>query len=331
MPSIAPEPEPWDAAERRGLSEDEVRPVFERAVGEAVPDLGALIAGAAEQGRAIRLRRRAAVLGTVAAVAGLAVGAGLLLRPAMPGGATAAVSALPVLPPLGAGTAAGAGTVGAAVEPTPLPSPSYPGEKVALTGPAAVMVLLSLLPADLRASEYAGQDESAGQGESAGQEGERSATRVVVVARVRVRAADGTDRGWIEVHLQSALAPAVSAPADAYGCTPRPKNGSCTGAPVPDGSFRQLRTDHRADGVSEHTADLLRADGVRIIATATGPAGGGPAPITLDRLAKLAQSPGWQPVIDRDAAVAAAAKLRPYQSLGSATIAPTPSRPPSGG
>lgn len=118
---------------------------FDRAMGGVGPDLAPLIAGAAERGRAIRRRRRAAVTGTVAAVTLLAVGAAVAVRPGH-----------------GPATAAQVGPDGspaptASAYPTPVQKPDDGPEqlqygtgtnagRIALTGHALVLALVESLP-----------------------------------------------------------------------------------------------------------------------------------------------------------------------------------------
>ncbi|RKE19113.1 hypothetical protein [Streptomyces sp. TLI_171] len=291
------------------MPEQELRDVFGRAVGDAAPDLGLLIAGAAAEGRALRARRRVALAGTVAAVAALAVAGGLLLRPTAP-----AVTA-----------AAGPETLA----PVPAASISLPPGKTLLTGPAAFHTLLSLLPEGLGADGWT-DDSASARG------------RVAVVVRASLRhertasAADGSSygdvgasdggvggteagavagsgpesgsgAGTVEARIQYPATPPQGS-AGGYDCAGHPATEDCAPITARPGTTGVVTTARDASHRIVRRVDLLTPDGVRVVLLATGTAERAPL-IDRDTLLKMALSPTWQPVIGLDEARAAAQKF----------------------
>ncbi|WP_033216988.1 hypothetical protein [Kitasatospora phosalacinea] len=233
------------------MPEQELSDVFVRAVGDSVPDLGLLVAGATTEGRSIRLRRRLAFTGATAAVAVLAVGGGLLLRPAAPPSAASATV-----------SAAGPGAVPTAVPP--------------VSNRDVVLELVrELTPAGL-----------SGEGpevDGAGTVGSPEEGPEVSVL-VRFRDASGADAGTVEVLAQRAPRSLGIPPTD---CDEPPATDSCdiggTGdfdsvtVTLPAGNGRPLG----------YRADLLDRTGLRIVVTSTGLTGGAP-PLDRTVVGKLA-------------------------------------------
>ncbi|MFF4345104.1 hypothetical protein ACFY00_34945 [Kitasatospora sp. NPDC001540] len=281
------------------MSEQELSDVFARAVGSSAPDLGLLVAGATAEGRSIRLRRRLAFAGAVAAVAALAVGGGLLLRPAAapPAVSAAAPGTGPGAGP-GAGATAGGGGGGVAGGGAATASPSVPAR------PAVLDRLLPFVPRGLVLSGWEGTD-TAWDGPTAS-----------VLARFH--RGPGEDAGTIEVRMQRVD---ESAP-------DRDRNDDCRENPAVQ-SCAPLR-DEGADGVvlalsddrgrTVYRAELTDQRGFRFVLSATGPAGGTP-PLDRTVMGKVAVDLHQRLSADRDGQ--AAQELAKKQAAAAATSPPS--------
>ncbi|GLW72173.1 hypothetical protein Kpho02_44720 [Kitasatospora phosalacinea] len=230
------------------MSEQELSDVFARAVGSSVPDLGLLVAGATAEGRSIRLRRRLAFTGAVAAVAALAVGGGLLLRPA---------AAPPAVSAAAPGTGPGTG---------PAASPSVPARPVTLDR------LLPFLPHELALTAW--EDTGAAPDGSTG---------LSVLARFHW--ASGGDAGTIEVRVQLADEGAQTL-IWGHDCREDPAVRAC--APVGSGDVSGVNLTLSDDqGRTVNRADLMDPHGVRLVLSATGPTGDAP-PLEPSAMGKIA-------------------------------------------
>ncbi|BAJ28457.1 MULTISPECIES: hypothetical protein [Kitasatospora] len=270
------------------MPEQELSDVFVRAVGDSAPDLGLLVAGATAEGRAIRLRRRFALGGAVAVVAVLAVGGGLLLRPAAPGrpGVTAAGPGAPAAVP-----AASTGPTG----------PTGPAR------PALLDALLAHLPAELLLDDWS-EDGS-------GPDGPPESS-----VRARFHRASGTDAGTIEVRL---LRPAELPTGQGWerDCDDRAATEVCAPVTEQDVSGVILALPGKDDQVV-YRADLADRHGARIVLTATGPDGHGAPPLERDALHKIAVSLCTLPPTEEDRA-----RARARKQAAEATAVPSSAHP----
>ncbi|MFC8718504.1 hypothetical protein [Kitasatospora sp. NPDC057198] len=241
------------------MPEQELSDAFVRAVGDSVPDLGLLVAGATAEGRGIRLRRRLALTGATTAVALLAVGGGLLLRPAAPPAAAPAAG-----PRTATGTAPPADALPADIRNTVLgtvkgfaPSNNLGAWRISdtesgstpLDGPG-----ISLLFHHLDASEQ--------------------------------------ETGTLEVLVQRSPRPSVPpAPDDDYGygydCGRHPAADGCQSTSGPGFDAVTVTLPAEDGRSSAFRGDLLDHDGLRIVVTATGLPGGSP-PLDRSLIGKLA-------------------------------------------
>ncbi|MFD8480818.1 hypothetical protein [Kitasatospora sp. NPDC059673] len=260
-------------------AEPELSDVFEWAVGDAVPDLGLLVAGATAEGSAIRRRRRAALGGAVVAVAGLALGGGLLLRPGTP---TAAVSP-------GAGNSAPS---------APAPEATLPPDPVPLTGAAGMVVLGRLIGPDLVVDSWSSNANPVS-----------TDRRTVIVARVHER---GTKRiSTIEIEVLAAGNGPLPT-SERLDCADRPGTGLCEPVRGLNGEYGVMYT-FRSDSQQIGYATKLRRprDGVQISLSVTGMAGTEPA-VPLSTVSKWALSTDWQPTIDRRQAELAEQQVKTF-------------------
>lgn len=277
-----------------------------RAMDGVGPDLGPLVAGAAKQGRSLRRRRQAGMAASVAAVAALAVGGTLLLSP---GGATATV-----LPPAAGGVPAGA---------TPIAGTGASAGKVALTGQATVLGLIDALPAGTPLKEFGGQTAVTRQ----------KWTQTYGQATFD----DGKGKVRIGVNVQAPfLTPGQFD--DFYDCAKRAKGAqaSCSVSKLPDGSTLLLADDARLGGGKiERVADLLRADGTRVLAFTFNYEDFGRAgaklrdapPLTLDQLKAVVTSAELTEWVPADFLTRAAQTVTPYADEGDGTSANPSTRP----
>ncbi|MFE1321739.1 hypothetical protein [Kitasatospora phosalacinea] len=233
------------------MPEQELNDVFVRAVGDSVPDLGLLVAGATAEGRSIRLRRRLAFTGAAAAVVALAVGGGLLLRPAA---APPAVSA--AAPGTGPSAAVTAATASQSVR----------------ARPVLLDRLLALVPRELVLDGW----------EDTGTATDGS-TGLSVLARFH--RVSGEDAGTIEVRVQQAGESAQDL-ARNHDCADDPAVLAC--APIDGGDASGVSlTRSDGHGRTVHQADLLDHRGIRLVLSATGPTGGAP-PLDRSTTGKIA-------------------------------------------
>ncbi len=281
------------------MPEQELSDVFARAVGDSAPDLGLLVAGAAAEGRAIRVRRRFARAGAVAVVAALAAGGGLLLRPGAGPGPSAVTAA-------GSGPGLGSGPGG----PSAVPAPS-----VTRARPVVLDRLLVFVP-DLVVDSWTEEGSTV--------DGARTDT-----IRARFRTASGADAGTVEVRVQQPGGTPRGA-GESYDCHDHRDTEECaplTGQDA-DGVLLSLPDQqHR----TAYRADLLDHHGVRTVLTATGPEGGEP-PLDRNRLAKAAAGLNARPGTEEEQARESArrraltAGASPPAATGPAAL---PSAPPS--
>ncbi|WP_033250252.1 hypothetical protein, partial [Kitasatospora phosalacinea] len=271
------------------MPEQELNDVFVRAVGDSVPDLGLLVAGATAEGRSIRLRRRLAFTGAVAAVVALAVGGGLLLRPA-------------AAPP--AVSAAAPGTGPSAVVAASTASQSVRDRPVLLDR------LLPFVPRELVLDGW----------EDTGTAADGS-TGLSVLARFH--RVSGGDAGTIEVRVQQADASAQDL-AWSHDCADDPAVLAC--APIDGGDASGVsltRSDEH--GRTVYQADLLDRRGIRLVLSATGPTGEAPP---LDRNAMTKIAVGVRQVLSPDLDAYAARELawqRTAATVSSPPASPAPS------
>ncbi|MFD8599833.1 hypothetical protein ACFV1L_32985 [Kitasatospora sp. NPDC059646] len=265
------------------MPEQELSDVFERAVGDAAPDLGLLVAGATARGGALRLRRRAALTGAVAAVAGLAVAGGLLLRPGTP--ATA-------VPPA-------TGDRGTPQAPAPTAQTTLPPDRVPLTGSAAMITLHELLGPRLVVDGWDG-------------DGSPSNTTVRTTVTVRLHDRDTGETGTLEVQVVSPGP--QQQPSGGFACDRRPVAEKCEPIGSTGGAHGTVSTRRDGEAQISHLSELLRADGVQIVMRATGVEGKEPV-VTRSQLSKWVFDPDWQPVIDRRTAEDAALRMQSDPAL----------------
>ncbi|GAA3058755.1 hypothetical protein GCM10020229_83060 [Kitasatospora albolonga] len=275
----------------------DVQKVFGDAVGDAAPDLGPLIAGAAREGAALRRRRAFGVAGATAVVAVLAVGGALTVTPGPGEPADGTRVAL---------TAASGGT------------PATAAGQVPLTGQAAVLNLARLVPVALTHGDYTGRDLLPGtaQPEARGE--------------LTVRTDAGTAR--IGMALTPDFSPTAGKPGvpgtdgDVFDCANRGPQLVCRSSTRPDGS-RLLVWESRVGEDVQRGADLLRADRVRVSASSNSVMDrqrekrlAGP-PMSLEQLEAVVLSPSWTTTISAEQAARAAAEIKVYTD-GRATLAP---------
>ncbi|OKJ10447.1 hypothetical protein [Kitasatospora sp. CB01950] len=279
-------------------SERELSDVFEWAVGEAVPDLGLLVAGATAEGSAIRRRRRVVLTGAVVGVAGLALVGGLLLRPGAPP------------------TAAATPAAGSSTTPVPTPRATLPSDRVPMTGAAGMVVLGRLLGPDLTVMTWNSNAYPVS-----------TDLHTYIVARVHDRV---TNRiSVIEIDL---VAPddGPSPTREGVDCAGHPTTEHCEivqGVNGESGAAYSFRGDNQQ---TAYAAKLLRSqDGVQITLTATGMDGAEPG-VSLNTLAKWAFDPNWQPYISRSQAESAAEQVKAFAAHGPADLPPSALTPGSG-
>jgi len=230
------------------MPEQELSDVFVRAVGDSVPDLGLLVAGATAEGRGIRLRRRLALAGAAAAVALLAVGGGLLLRPA----------ATPAAAP-----AAGPRTV----------------TGTSLPADARNTVLRTV-------KEFAPFNSTGAWRIPATESGSTPPDGAGVSLLFQRFDASGRETGTLEVLVQrSSRSPAPPVPD--YDCDRHPATDGCERTSGPDFDAVTVTLPAEDGRPFSFRGDLLDHDGLRIVVTATGLPGGGP-PLDRSLVAKLA-------------------------------------------
>ncbi|MFB7946968.1 hypothetical protein ACFC6L_18870 [Kitasatospora phosalacinea] len=288
------------------MPEQELNDVFVRAVGDSVPDLGLLVAGATAEGRSIRLRRRLAFTGAVAAVVALAVGGGLLLRPA-------------AAPPPVSAAAPGTGPFTA----VPASSTASTGSQSVRARPVLLDRLLPFVPPELVLDGW----------EDTGTATDGS-TGLSVLARFH--RVSGGDAGTIEVRVQQAD---KSAPDQAWNhdCPDNPAVLAC--APIGSGDADGVNLTRADDqGRTVYQADLLDHRGIRLVLSATGPTGEAP-PLDRNAMGKIAAGvrQALSPDLDEYAArelarkrAATTASSPPASPAPSLTLTPS-AHPGSGG
>ncbi|MFF0391192.1 hypothetical protein ACFYS8_21280 [Kitasatospora sp. NPDC004615] len=294
-PAALPAGRPPDRPTRRQnarapMPEQELTDVFERAIGDAAPDLGLLVAGATAEGRSLRLRRRATLTGVIVAVAGLGLVGGLLLRPGPPTATT--------VPPGSAGTATAGRTTA-----TPTPETTLPSERVPLTGPAARLMLGDLLDSrlvvDYWTNKVAPSDLQAGTAVMLSLHDPRNGHTGTLMLQVEPPA--GPSRPQTGV----------------FGCTPGLADEKCDSFKAENGTVIARRDDaQRITFLSQ----LQRTDGVMITLISTG-AGRNEPLVSQNEISKWVLLPGWQPVIDRRLAEDAEQRLAGQPALSPAEVA----------
>lgn len=275
------------------MPEQELSDVFEQAVGDAVPDLGLLVAGAAAEGNAIRLRRRAALAGTVAAVAALAVGAGLLLRAQPPASALS--------------PAAGSSTT-----PAPSPSATLPNQ-VPLTAQAVAARLAELLGPDRVIDTWNGSSPP-----------ENDEMRTDVTAYVRDLKTGRTGTVQVQVTIPGSQ---PEPPNETFNCAATPTQ-NCEVFEGTRGEQGVLFVGAREDRQVSYASKLRRAgDGVWVVIVATGMDGREPV-VEPGVLTKWALDPAWQPFITPEEARNAERRLKDLSVRGGPPTA-VPGQPSS--
>ncbi|MFD0563231.1 hypothetical protein ACFQ2M_15195 [Kitasatospora saccharophila] len=243
------------------MPEQELSDVFVRAVGDSVPDLGLLIAGATVQGRGIRRRRRLARTGAVAAVVLLAVGGGLLLRPAAapPAASPAAAPAL------------------------------RPGSAVVAALPAAAREIVIKTVQKTVPPEYGQDDRWEVTSTELGNPPKTAPANAPGISFLfRLHGASGAEVGTVELLVQrSSLSPGL--PAMDYDCDRHPATDGCDSDSKGASDFEAVTvTLPAADGRPvSYRADLLDHNGFRILVTSTGLTGGLP-PVSRATVGELA-------------------------------------------
>ncbi|MFD7733613.1 hypothetical protein ACFV6F_24940 [Kitasatospora phosalacinea] len=276
------------------MPEQELNDVFVRAVGDSVPDLGLLVAGATAEGRSIRLRRRLAFTGAVAAVLALAVGGGLLLRPAA---APPAVSA--AAPGTGPFTDASTSTA----------STAFTTAQSVRTRPVLLERLLPFVPPELVLDGWEDTGTAAD-----------GPTGLSVLARFH--RASGEDAGTIEVRVQQADR-SVQDQAWKYDCPDDPAVLAC--APIGSGDASGVNTTRSDEqGRTVYQADLLDHRGIRLVLSATGPAGDAP-PLDRNAMGKIAA--GVRQALSPDLDEYAARELARKRAATTATESSPPASP----
>ena len=248
------------------MAEQELSDVFRQAVGDAVPDLGLLVAGATAEGRSIRLRRRAALLGTVLTVAGLTLGGGLLLRPA---------------PPAPAGSPAAVGSVA----PVPSPQPTLPPGWAPMNGARTRAMLDKLLAPELTVDTWNGRRTT-------------SDTQVQTVFLARLSSLGDRRTGTFEIQV-SFPAGRTQPPFDRLDCTADPAEEKCRPLNRGKGDTGVAFTRRDEAGQISYVTKLRQADGVLTTLVATGTDGDEPL-VSLSDLVKWATGPDWPTDIARE-------------------------------
>ncbi|MFI6847378.1 hypothetical protein OG535_13710 [Kitasatospora sp. NBC_00085] len=332
---------------------------FDRAMRGVGPELGTLVAGAAERGRSIRRRRRAAVTGAVAAVTVLAVGGALALQPgggpraaAGPASGTASTSAA-------AATASPSPTAAPTTTRKPRPTSTrdpqaddgpekrYPGNganagRVALTGHAAVLAVVEGLPKGGTTGGYAGYH---------GPVGWKGPETVDVLSAGTLSYDDGKGPVQVDVKFEGGLGalfrPGSNPPGpgrdpytigydDRYTCEKvnvSRQYSHCEVGKLPDGSTLML-TERSDDGFRSRTADLLRKDDNRITLTVfSGGVLGDPRelPLSLEQLKAAVTGQGLQEWITPERADQADRTIRPFHDDTPGRDAPDPTAPATAG
>ncbi|MFB7476306.1 hypothetical protein [Kitasatospora sp. NPDC056184] len=318
----------------RGLSA-----TFEQAMGGVGADLGPLVAGAAEQGRRIRRRRRTAVTGAVAAVAVLTAGGAVALQP-------------------GDGSATG-GRIRAAASTgheQQVPGTGANAGKVALTGHAALQAVIQALPPGGTTSGYSGSSTVAVWNDLAfgadpwPEPGRPSANNYGpspadpgVRSRGTLSYDDGTGPATITVAVNGDIggdnllgdstdrARGRSHIAYAYTCGMANfvnQLQHCSDAVLADGSLLLVTEQAEGDRLAR-TVDLLRADHtqVRVRVTNTAKVAGASGytltrsglPLGLDQIKDLAMTAGLQDWITPGTAQQAEQAVQPFQQEPLAT------------
>jgi hypothetical protein len=268
-------------------------------------DLDHLARVARSQGtRARRRRRGAAVLGCAALVGVVAGSAALLDQD--PGRAGV--------------TVAGSGTPSASPSAAPSTAPSTgPGGLVGLTGRGVAAGLIRAVGDVAQGSAGA----FAGQGDGLGEDPE-------AYAQLDWVAADGLGVSVIGVNVQ---------PGMGYVATCRGAELRCTST-VTDGSTLTTYEEHTPTpgGVGiRRTADLLRADGTRVVVSETNgrdlPANRWDVtrpqpPLSYAQLTRIVQRPWWGAELPGDL-LEEGERLAPYDDLDGSSVTATPSSPPS--
>ncbi|MBP0454709.1 hypothetical protein J5Y04_35085 [Kitasatospora sp. RG8] len=321
---------------------------FDRAMDGVGPELGALVAGAAERGRWIRRRRRAAVTGAVAAVAVLAVGGAVALQPGS-GSRSATVVAN--------GTASPSATASASPSAAPPtmkpretstrdpraddgPEKRYPGTganagKVALTGHAAVLAVVEGLPRSGATGGYAGYHSPVGW---------TGPELLDVRTTGELSYDDGKGPVQVRVEFEGGLGalfrpgsyppgpgrdPYIIGYDDRYNCEKARaarSNTHCEVGKLPDGSTLML-TESTSDGYRSRTADLLSKDNNRI--TLTEFSGGvisdlRELPLSLEQLKAAVTVQGLQEWITPERADQADQTIRPFRDSSPGRDQPGP-------
>ncbi|MFJ1790890.1 hypothetical protein [Kitasatospora griseola] len=268
-PADRPPAEPTDApseSENAPMPEQELSDVFERAVGDAAPDLGLLVAGATAEGRAIRLRRRAALAGTVLAVAGLALGGGLLLRPAPP--------ALTVSP-----------GADASMPPVPTPRSTLPSGLVPVNGFDARALLGKLLGPKLVVDTWDGRRSTSD-----------AEVQTVFLAGLRSLGDDRT--GTLRIQVAAPTGRRSPWPSDSLDCAARPVGEKCATL-TGDGGTGIAVTRYDEAGQLSYVAELRRGDGLLVTLAATGADGNAPL-VTWQNVTRWTTDPDWSALVARE-------------------------------
>ncbi|MFF2625721.1 hypothetical protein ACFVUN_08095 [Kitasatospora griseola] len=248
------------------MPEQELSDVFERAVGDAVPDLGLLVAGATAEGRAIRLRRRAALAGTVLAVAGLALGGGLLLRSAPP--------ALTVSP-----------GAGGSMPPVPTPQSTLPSGLVPVNGSNARALLDKLLGPMMVVDTWDGRRSTSD-----------AEVQTVFLAGLRSLGDDRT--GTLRIQLTAPTGGRSPWPSDRLDCATRPVGEKCATLAGAGGTGIAV-TRYDEAGQLSYAAELRRGDGLLVTLVATGADGNAPL-VTWQNVTHWTTDPDWSALVARE-------------------------------
>ncbi|MFJ5923651.1 hypothetical protein ACIQF6_13710 [Kitasatospora sp. NPDC092948] len=264
-------------SENSPMPEQELNDVFQRAVGDAAPDLGLLVAGATARGRSIRLRRRAALLGTVLTVAGLALGGGLLLRPAPPA---------PAVAPAAAGS----------VAPVPSPQPTLPPGWAPMNGTRTRAMLEKLLSPELTIDTWNGRRAT-------------SDTQVQTVFLARLRSLGDQRTGTFEIQVSFPTG-RTQPPFDRLDCTTNPADENCRPLTGGKGDTGVAFTRYDEAGQISYVTKLRQADGVLITLIAVGTDGDEPL-VSLSSLMKWVTGPDWPTFIAQENAETPAPQPEP--------------------
>ncbi|KJS61403.1 hypothetical protein [Streptomyces rubellomurinus] len=321
---------------------------FERTMDGLGPELGPLVAASARQGRSIRRRRRLTVAGAVTAVAALAIGDTVALRPG-DGGTTAVglSAASPTASPSGTDTPAPTPSrrfpqplqrTEDTVEP-PLPGSGQHTGKVALTGRTALSALVKALPQAGRTSGYAGH--SALIKANAADPGS-------VLTMANMLYDDGAGPADVRIMIEGGLGDRIKRDShpneeDLMSCSVINRGGQfryCSDSVLPDGSHLLLMERVTGDILSR-SVSLLRADQARISVSATNAAEVADhakvqvvregLPLTLDQLKAAAMSPDLPEWITPEQAKDAEHTIRPFRDDTPGRTGPSTSATPKPG